>query len=118
MNITEAKELLKAADLTFGPDDEIEHYDRCLNMNDVWAWGTSWIEEIPEDEVILVASLVQRYGACGAYYWLSVKHENLRSEFHDINRMVDFVRHEEAIRAEIPDSSQRAYAKRDYHLGS
>ena len=40
----------------------------------------------------------------------------MRSEFEDINRFVEFVRNEEAIKEEVSDSNKRAYLKRSYTL--
>jgi hypothetical protein len=112
-----ARQMLLALDLVYGKDEDIPDGDQVLNMNDVWAWATSWGEHVPDDELIEVARLVRLYGYCGAYYWVSHKHDNMRSEFEDINRFVEFVRQEEAIRDEIPGSSARAYAKRSYTIG-
>jgi hypothetical protein len=64
-----------------------------------------------------VARLFWNYGWCGILYWMSERHDQMKSEFHDINRFVEFVRREEDIRKEVPDSSERAYVKREYVLG-
>jgi len=44
------------------------------------------------------------------------QHKGLRSEFQDINRMQDFVRNEERIKAAHPGSSAYAYHKESYTL--
>lgn len=88
-----------------------------LNMSDTWGWATAWAEPVPEDELPRVAELFERYGHCGLYYWVTTKHLGLRSEFHDINRMVDFVAAEEKVIAEEPDSNKRAYKKVSYSIG-
>lgn len=110
------RKMLGAMDLVFDEDDEVENYRQTLNMNDVWGWAVSWLEEIPDDELIAVGHLVRRYGYAGALYWVSKRNNNMRSEFEDINRFVSFVREEEAILAEFPDPNKRAYAKRTYAI--
>jgi hypothetical protein len=40
----------------------------------------------------------------------------MRSEFEDINRFVDFVRQEEQVRKDVPESTKRAYKKVSYTL--
>jgi hypothetical protein len=109
--------LLKTLDVVFDAD-EIEHYVQTLNMNDVWGWGVSWCEYIPDDELPRVGYLLSNYGWCGALYWTSERHNQMRSEFEDINRFVEFVRQEERVKMEWPDSSQRAYKKHSYNLGA
>ncbi len=110
--------LLKAMDIVFEKDDEVEHYAQTLNMNDVWGWAIACGEYIPDEELPRVGDLLHTYGWCGALYWMSERHQQMRSEFEDINRFVEFVRHEEAIKKEMPGSSARAYAKRSYTIGA
>lgn len=50
-------------------------------------------------------------------YWHSIQEKDMRSEFHDNNRAIDFVRNEERIRKEVPDYNKRAYYKTKYVLG-
>jgi hypothetical protein len=118
--LDEAKALLKAAGVFY--HDEDNHDENfgapyTLNMNDTWGWATAWGETVPEEELPHVAELFFHYGWGGILYWMSERNDGMRSEFHDNNRYIDFARHEEAIRAEIPDGSKRAYAKRSYTLG-
>lgn len=89
-----------------------------LNMNDTWGWATAWGEDIPEEKLVEVAQLFVTYGHCGLLYWVSERHEGLRSEFEDINRCVDFVRHEEQLKKDVPESTKRAYKKIAYTLGT
>ena len=88
-----------------------------LNMNDTWGWAMAWGEEVPDDKVGEIADLIWLYGYAGALYWVSERHGQMRSEFEDINRCVDFVRHEEKLRKDEPNSSKRAYKKLVYTLG-
>lgn len=88
-----------------------------LNMNDTWGWALAWCPTVPADEVKEVARLFRLYGNAGLMYWHSCKEDNMRSEFHDNNRAIDFVRHEEQYRKEIPDSSKRAYTRIQYTIG-
>lgn len=114
----DARRLLLAADLVWGKDEDSPDGDQILNMNDVWGWAISWGEHVPDEELPAVLALVRRYGYCGALYWVSERHDHMRSEFEDVNRFVEFVRQEEMIRKEVPDSSARAYAKRSYLIGA
>lgn len=109
--------LLQAMDIVFEDGDEIDHYAQTLNMNDVWGWATAWGEYIPDEELPRVGDLLNRYGWCGALYWMSERHAQMRSEFEDINRFVEFVRREEQIRKDSPGSSARAYKKVCYAIG-
>ncbi len=110
--------LLRAAGVFYWnePDPGVPQADCELNMNDTWGWALSWGEYVPDDKLIEVARLFWQYGWAGCLYWVSERHERMRSEFEDINRMVDFVRHEEDIRRAIPDSNRRAYFRTSYSL--
>ena len=124
MTIDEARQLLKVADVVIGRDwaddgdneEEKARLDQTINMNDTWGWALSWCQHIEDEELIAVAKLFKRYGKCGLYYWMTLKHPGLKSEFEDINRMVEFVRQEEAVLKEYPNSSQRAYQKVSYTI--
>lgn len=118
-----AAALLEAADVFY--HNRADEYDPeewgppfTLNMNDTWCWASGWGETIPEEELPEVARLFRTYGQCGLLYWMSEKHNQMRSEFHDINRFVDFVRAEENIRKEVTDYNRRAYHKASYTLGA
>ena len=113
-----AIELLESAELFFGTDDDCPAMAQTLNMSDTWAWGCSDGEYVPDEELPRVAELFERYGFCGVLYWVSERNNKIRSEFADINRFIEFARNEESIRAEIPDSSTRAYAQLVYTIGS
>lgn len=114
MTQAEAQQLLELAGVLYN-DDEAERLE--LNMNDVWGWALAWGEPIPPEKVVEVADLFRRYGWCGLVYWVSEQNEQMRSEFEDNNRMIDFVRHEETLRKTEPDSNTRAYTKLSYTLG-
>lgn len=116
MTNEEALFMLIAADVMF-ENDEDETVAQALNMNDVWGWATAWGEHVPDDELAEVGRLFRDYGRCGLYYWVSKRHGDMQSEFEDINRFVRFVQHEESIKADVPNSSTRAYAKRSYMIG-
>lgn len=119
MTADEARELLGRAGLFYGDyddDDESPKMKQTLNMNDTWFWATAFGEEVTDDELPEVARLFRLYGWCGVLYWVSEKNDQMRAEFEDVNRFVDFVRAEEAIAKEIPSSSKRAYHKASYTL--
>jgi hypothetical protein len=117
--VEKARELLEKAGVFYynseDADDE-DYQPQVLNMNDTWCWASAWGERVPDEKLPEVATLFWRYGYAGILYWMSEQHEQMRSEFEDINRFVDFVREEERIRAEFPDSSKRAYYKARYTL--
>ena len=115
-----AKQLLKAAGVFYhNCDESLPDWGApyTLNMNDTWCWASGWGETIPEEELPEVARLFREYGQCGVLYWMSERHDKMRSEFHDINRYVDFVRAEENIRKEVPDYNKRAYHTASYTIG-
>lgn len=118
-----ARELLQKAGVFYAdsPEDLFEGDSpnelQTINFNDTWCWASAWGEYVPDDELLNVADLFWRYGWCGLLYWCSSRNDRMKSEFHDVNRYVQFVREEEAIRDALPGSSQRAYAKRVYTLG-
>jgi len=118
--IEEAKQLLKAANI-FHHNEDAETEDGGLpytiNFNDVWGWGMAWGEPVPEAELPRVAELFRRYGWCGILYWMSERCDGMRSEFVDNNRFIDFVRQEESLILDVPDSNARAYKKIRYRLG-
>lgn len=114
-----ARQSLKLADVFYGDGgpDENPQDAQTLNMNDVWGWAYAWGEYVPDDALPEVERLFRSYGLCGLYYWVSERHSQMRSEFEDINRFVEFVRQEERIRKSEPNSSRRAYLKHSYRLG-
>lgn len=114
--IEQARALLNAANVFF-EDDDMEGFEQVLNMNDVWGWACADAQAVPDDKLIEVAELFWRYGWCGILYWVIQQGEWGPSEFLDNNRFIDFVRHEEKLRKEVPDSSTRAYKKLVYTLG-
>lgn len=122
MNINSSRKILSDAGLFFGEPDEIEddidkRLAQTLNMNDTWAWASSYGEYVEDNELPEVARLFYHYGFCGVLYWVSEKNNKLKSEFHDINRFIEFVRNEEKLIKDYPSSSTRAYKKITYKLG-
>jgi hypothetical protein len=107
--------MLLASDCCFLDDED---GSISLNMNDTWAWATAWCPTVPADQLSEVARLFRVYGQAGLMYWHSCQEKNMRSAFHDNNRAIDFVRHEEEIRKETPDSNKRAYRKVEYTIGN
>jgi len=120
-SIEEARKLLNAADVFYDIDEDDEqegHLSQTLNMNDTWAWAMAMGEDVPDDKLPEVARLFWCYGHAGILYWVSEQNDGMRSEFHDNNRSIDFVKNEEAILKRIPDSTKRAYEKVSYTLGA
>ena len=115
MTEEKARELLTAADVFCDPDDP--ELAQCIGQNDVWGWALADCEEVPDNELPRLGDLFWRYGWCGILYWVSQRRNGCRSAFQDVNRFIDFVRHEEAIRDDEPDSSKRAYLEYQYVLG-
>jgi hypothetical protein len=114
-------ELLRKAHVFFpisdDDDDDEPYLGQTLNLSDTWGWACADGEPVPDDKIIDVATLFWSYGWCGILYWVSERRGQCRSEFADVNRQIDFVRHEEAIRREVPESTRRAYTKRQYTIG-
>ena len=117
MTKEQAIAMLEAADVFYGPDDEDEDSARTLNMNDTFGWAVGFGDFVPEHKLLEVADLFRRYGRAGLIYWTSERYEQMRSEFEDVNRAIAFVRQEEKVRRDVPDSSKRAYHKHSYTLG-
>jgi len=115
----EALTLLQAADITGLSTEDIAENEGELSIwqNDVWAWALSFASRVTDEDLPEMARLFWWYGNAGLMYWVSEQHEQMRSEFHDNNRAIDFVRMEENLRKEVPDYNARAYKKVTYTLG-
>lgn len=114
----QALELLTKANMFFGEDEPGDGFEQMLNMSDTWMWGCADGEPVADEELPEVAELFWMYGYCGVLYWVAKKRGYEGSEFHDITRFVQFVKHEEELRALVPDSSKRAYTTLVYELGN
>jgi len=118
MTPDEAYKLLLAGGVFFDSDEEAEpEIRRCINMNDAWYWACADGETVPDDSIVEVAELFSRYGDCGIHYWVWKRRGKPQIEFRDVRRHIEFVEHEEALRAAEPSSSKRAYAKHEYMIG-
>ena len=122
LSINQSRALLEAADVfycDFDEDDEDEdgQNKQTLNMSDMFGWAQAFGEYVPDEKLSEVGTLFLLYGHAGLLYWVSEQHGGMRSEFEDINRRIDFVRHEEKLIKQIPDSDKRAYEKLTYVLG-
>lgn len=115
-SIERARKLLEAANVFHAVFEE-GYDEQTLNQNDVWCWACAESEHVTDEELPEVAELFWNYGWCGIVYWVSKKNGDMRSEFADVNRFIDFVAAEEEIRKEVPESSKRAYTKREYSIG-
>ena len=118
--IRQARKLLERSGYTYYDDHEDFLEDEeslVLNMNDTFAWATAWSVEIPDNKLIEVADLFQRYGYAGLVYWVSETNNQMKSAFYDINRYIEFVRREEKVIKEMPESNQRAYTRVTYTIG-
>jgi hypothetical protein len=98
-------------------EEERRKEAQTINQNDTWAWALSFRQEVPDEDLPGLARLARTYGYCGVLYYVSEKNEQMRSEFEDNQRHVDFVRREEQIRNEEPDYNERAYKQVQYTLG-
>ena len=110
-----AAQFLAATGLFFDDDDDMGPY--CLNLNDTFAWACADAERVAVEDLPRLADLVWQYGYGGMLYWVSEQRGGMMPEFRDSRRMVEFVRNEERIRAELPDSSLRALSRRSYTIG-
>jgi len=116
-DINSARKLLRAGDVFFDDDEEELELKQTLNMNDVWCWASADGQYVPDEKLAEVAELFWRYGWAGILYWVSEQNGHMRSEFLDNNRFIDFVKHEEQLRKDIPEPDKRAYKKISYTLG-
>lgn len=107
--------LLRAAKVFYTSDD------RSINMNDTFGWGMAYGPNVSDDQLVIVADLFWRYGNAGLNYWCTIHPDEEErvsgSEFEDIQRSINFVRHEEKLRLSGMDSDKRAYHKLVYTLG-
>lgn len=113
--LDKARQLLAASGLFFTPDDDLPGL--WINLNDTFGWACADGEEVTDADLIEVARLFRDYGWCGLLYWVSEKRDGEKSEFADINRFIEFVKKEEQIRREVPESTKRAYHKAVYTIG-
>ena len=116
--IDEARDLLLKVGLFSDVDeDDPPSLKQTLNMNDIWCWACADSQYVPDDKLQELTGLFFLYGWAGVLFWVSEQNNGRRSEFHDNNRFIDFVRTEENLRKDIPNSSKRAYTKVMYTLG-
>jgi len=114
MSKDESWALIKAMpDYYSDPKESDKHM---IIMSDVWGWACADGIEVTDNNVERIAELYNRYGFGGLLYFQS--DERGWSEFHDNNRFLEFVKYEEKIREEIPDSNKRAYHKETYTIGA
>ena len=118
MDKKDALELLKLADVFYDIDEDEPEMNQVVNLNDVFGWAVADCEKVEDDELVEVAGLFKKYGWCGILYWVSeIKRDGLRSEFLDNNRFIDFVKLEEDLIKQEPNTDKRAYKKYKYTLG-
>lgn len=114
--IESARELLTKADIFLGCDDPKDA--QTINLNDAFYWACADAEYVEDSELPRLAELFWYYGNAGVNYWVLVeKRGGEKPEFFDVQRQVEFVTQEEAIRKEEPSSSKRAYLNRQYTIG-
>ena len=122
---TEALELLKAANVFYWNDPDLNDTERpahrCINMNDTFMWALAYGPYVADDQLVPVAELFWRYGNAGLYYWCTIHPDEeeriTASEFEDIQRAIEFVTKEEELRLSGKSSNERAYHKLVYTLG-
>jgi hypothetical protein len=89
-----------------------------LNLNDTFWWASAYGALVPEDELPKLAGLFWLYGWNGILYWATLQDPKIKPEFLDVRRALEFVGHEERLRAEEPSSSKRAFTKLSYTIGN
>lgn len=124
--IETAGKFLRNAELfDFEDEDEEDEWankwHQTLNLSDTFAWACADAQFVEDVELPELARLFYDYGYCGVLYWVSEKRKNengpMMSEFHDINRHIQFVRIEEELRNAEPYSTKRAFKKVEYTIG-
>jgi hypothetical protein len=89
-----------------------------LNMNDTFEWACSDLPDVPAEQFGEAARLFRTYGFAGLMYWYTLQPDGPKHcAFADNRRAIEFVRREEQIRAEIPESNKRAGYKVKYTIG-
>ena len=116
--IDSARELLTKAGIFFAYDDleDDPKWAQTINLNDAFYWACSDCECVTDEELPELARLFFCYGWAGVMYWVAEKRGD-KPEFVNVQRHIEFVKMEEAIRQEEPSSSKRAYLKRQYTIG-
>jgi hypothetical protein len=119
MNKAEALVLLYIAGIFYPIDEDEPEMRQMINLNDAFFWAYADCEKVEDDDLIEVAQLFVTYGWCGVYYWVMKKRNLLKDEveFKDINRFINFVKHEEELVKKEPNSDRRAYIIYKYELG-
>jgi hypothetical protein len=120
MSVEKARELLNAAEVFFDldEDDDDPKWEQTLNLNDCFFWASADGEYVEDKDLPEVARLFWKYGHNGILYWAWKKTgADWKPEFFDVRRAIEFVKHEEDIRDEEPDSNKRAYLKKRYTIG-
>lgn len=116
----DALKLLKAANVFYSNEPD-PPFDRCINMNDTFAWALAYGPHVADEHLVTVAELFWRYGLAGLNYWCTIHPDEddrmLGSEFEDIQRSIDFVCYEEELRLSGKSSDECAYQKLIYTLG-
>lgn len=115
-----AESLLRAADVFYEDEPDKWNNHRRINMNDTFGWALAYGPYVSDENLVEVGELFLMYGMAGLYYWCTVCPEEERldgSEFEDVQRAIDFVRHEEKLRKSGMKSHERAYHKMTYTLG-
>lgn len=92
-----------------------------INLSDTFGWGEADCEKVEDEDLPRVAELFFHYGWGGIVYWVTTKRLYMRdvefpSEFKDVNRAINFVRHEEEVKEKIPDSNKRAYHSANFKV--
>ena len=117
MKTKDALSLLNLSGVFYDIDEDEPEMNQMVNLNDVFGWACADCEKVEDNELVEVAGLFKQYGWCGILYWVSKKRGGVHSEFLDNNRFIDFVKMEEDLVQEEPDTDKRAYKKYKYTLG-
>jgi hypothetical protein len=114
--LVNARKLLEASGL-FLTEEEDDVVGLWLNLSDTFGWACADSEEITDNDLLEVANLFRDYGWCGLLYWASEKRGGELTEFADNNRFIEFVKKEEQIKRDVPQSTKRAYHRVSYTIG-
>lgn len=104
------------------PDEqEREEWRFVVHLGDWCSWGTADDERADPSELPDVWNMFSRYGWNGIYYWVMKKREWEwhQISFRDVQRAMQFIQHEEALREAAGSSvSAYAYGHAEYHIAS
>lgn len=105
-------------DEDYDTTEEREKWRYMINLNDAWYWACADCERVAVEDLPEVWRMFMGYGWHGVGYWV-MKQRNMtweQIEFRDVRRFMQFIEHEEGIRASSEKPSAYAYSRATYTI--